>query len=52
VIEAALAHQDSNMIRRTYNRSTYWPDRVKLLQSWADLLDQFKSDAVSDRRTA
>jgi len=52
VIEAALAHQDRNMIRRAYNRATYWPERVKLLQSWADLLDQFKSVAGAGRRAA
>jgi integrase len=52
VIEAALAHQDENEIRRAYNRATYWPERVKLLQSWADLLDQFKGVAVADRRAA
>ncbi len=52
VIEAALAHQDKNVIRRAYNRATYWPERVKLLQSWADLLDQFKSAAAADRRAA
>ena len=48
VIEAALAHQDENAIRRAYNRATYWPERVKLLQDWADLLDEFrKLDPVS-----
>ena len=52
VIEAALAHQDKNVIRRAYNRATYWPERMKLLQSWADLLDQFKSVAVAERRAA
>jgi integrase len=41
VIEAALAHQDPNTIRRTYNRATYWDERVTLMQEWADLLDQF-----------
>jgi integrase len=42
VIEVALAHQDENKVRRAYNRAQYWPERVKLLQDWADLLDQFK----------
>ncbi len=42
VIEAVLAHQDSNAIRRTYNRATYWKQRVELMQVWGDLLDQFK----------
>jgi len=39
VIEAVLAHQDKNAIRRTYNRATYWDQRVTLMQDWADLLD-------------
>lgn len=42
VIEAVLAHQDKNAIRRTYNRSTYWDQRVVLMQQWADLLDEFR----------
>jgi integrase len=45
VIEAALAHQDENEIRRAYNRATYWPERVKLMQKWADILDDFKKVA-------
>lgn len=43
VIEAVLAHQDRNSIRRTYNRATYWKQRVKLMQDWADMLNDFKS---------
>jgi len=42
VIEVALAHEDTDAVRRAYNRATYWPERVKLLQDWADLLDQFR----------
>ena len=42
VIEAVLAHQDRNVIRRTYNRSSYWNQRVVLMQEWADLLDEFR----------
>lgn len=45
VIEAALAHQDKNQIRRTYNRATYFDQRVKLMQDWAGLMDQFRSAA-------
>ena len=48
VIEAALAHEDDNKVRSAYNRATYWPERIKLLQDWADLLDQFKA---TDRLT-
>jgi integrase len=47
VIEAALAHQDKNVIRRTYNRATYWDQRVILMQNWADLVSKFrKTDLV------
>jgi integrase len=42
VIEAALAHQDENEMRRIYNRALYLPERKKLMQDWADLLDDFK----------
>jgi integrase len=43
VIEAVLAHQDQNSIRRAYNRATYWDQRIVLMQAWADLLDEFKA---------
>ncbi|MCB1474843.1 MAG: tyrosine-type recombinase/integrase [Rhodobiaceae bacterium] len=39
VIEAVLAHQDRNAIRRIYNRATYWDQRVKLMQEWSGLLE-------------
>ena len=42
VIEVALAHQDENKTRAAYNRAQFWPERQKLLQDWADLLDEFK----------
>ena len=42
VIDAVLAHQDPNPIRRTYNRARYWKQRVTLIQEWADLLDGLK----------
>ncbi len=43
VIEAALAHQDEDEVRRAYNRSAYWRERTKLMQAWADMLDMFRS---------
>lgn len=42
VIEAALAHQDKNAIRRAYNRATYWDHRIVLMQDWADLVGRFR----------
>lgn len=50
VIEAALAHQDEDKVRRAYNRALYFEERTKLLQDWADLLDSFRNQAVT--RTA
>ena len=46
VIEAALGHQAENAIRRAYNRATYWPERVALMQKWADMLDAFRAEAL------
>jgi integrase len=43
VIEAALAHQDEDDVRRAYNRARYWKERTKLMQDWANLLDEFKA---------
>lgn len=39
-IEAQLAHLDSREVRRIYNRATYWDERVRLMQWWADLLEE------------
>jgi integrase len=47
VIEAALAHQEQDDVRAAYNRAKYWPQRVALLQAWADLLDEFRQLARS-----
>jgi integrase len=52
VIEAALAHQDEDDVRRAYNRATYWPERIKLLEAWADMLDEFKKVSVHNRHAA
>ena len=47
VIEVALAHKDEDETRAAYNRARYWPQRVALLQAWADRLDEFKTLAGS-----
>jgi integrase len=52
VIEAALAHQDRNEIRRAYNRASYWPERVQMAQAWADLLDEFRRLPMAAQRVA
>ena len=45
-IEKALAHQDRDTSRRTYNYSNYWPERVEMAQWWSDYLDQLKNGAT------
>lgn len=39
-IERQLAHTPGDEIRAVYNRSAYLPERRKMLQSWADWLDE------------
>ena len=39
-IERQLAHQEANAVRRAYTHGAgYWPDRVQMMQAWADYLD-------------
>lgn len=40
VIERQLAHIERNKVRAAYHRSTYTAERVRLMQWWADLIDQ------------
>ena len=39
VIERQLAHVEGNTVRGAYNHAEYMPERVKLMQWWADYLD-------------
>jgi integrase len=52
VIEAALAHVDDDEIRRAYNRAKYLTERTKLMQDWADLLDEFRKQSVRPQKAA
>ncbi len=36
VIESALAHTDRNEVRKAYNRTTYLPQRITLMNWWGD----------------
>lgn len=46
VIERQLAHKERNEVRAAYHRSTYMPERTKLLQWWADYLEGCKEGNV------
>ena len=39
VIERQLAHVEGNAVRGAYNHAEYMPERIKLMQWWADCLD-------------
>lgn len=38
-IERQLAHAERNAVRAAYNRASYLPERVRMLQAWSDYLD-------------
>ena len=42
-IEMHLAHIEKNAVRRAYNRTKYWDERVLMAQQWADYLDNLKA---------
>lgn len=39
-IERQLAHLDGNAVRKAYARGEHWEERVRMMQWWADLLDE------------
>ena len=45
-IERQLAHSESNDVRAAYNYAEYLPERIKMMQAWADYLDSLKSGAA------
>lgn len=44
-IERQLAHVEGNKIRAAYQRSEHLEERRKMMQSWADYLDDLKAQA-------
>jgi len=45
VIERQLAHKEGNAIKGAYNHARHLPERVKLMQHWADYLDTLRQGA-------
>ena len=41
-IERALAHMVAGSVRRIYNQSAYWAERVELAQWWSDYMDELR----------
>lgn len=48
-IEKALAHEDANAVRKAYNRTQYWDQRVRMMQWWSDEIDSLKQLNPSPR---
>lgn len=47
-IERQLAHQEQNAIRRAYTHGAeYWDERTKMMQAWADYLDDLQENKKS-----
>lgn len=42
VIERQLAHAERNKVRAAYNRAQYMPERRKMMQAWAEYLDNLR----------
>lgn len=45
-IERQLAHAPRDQVRAAYNRAQYLDERRRMMQSWADYLDDLKAGAV------
>ena len=41
IIEAELGHVGADEVRRAYHRATYWDDRVRMADWWANEIDHF-----------
>lgn len=46
-IERQLAHISGDKIRNTYNYAEYLPERHKMMQEWADYLEQLRDGAAA-----
>lgn len=46
-IERQLAHGHRNAVRAAYNYAEYLPERKRMMQAWADYLDQLKRGATA-----
>lgn len=49
VVEMQLAHKDKDKTRATYNHAKYMPERRKMMQAWADWLDDVEKRALSGK---
>jgi len=45
IVEAQLAHGKANKVAAAYNHAEHLPERVKMMQHWADYLDGLRTGA-------
>ena len=48
IIEHQLAHSVRDPNGRAYNRTTHLPERRKMMQAWADYLDELAKRAAGE----
>ncbi len=46
-IERQLAHGERNTVRAAYNFAEFLPERRKMMQAWADYLDELKNATIA-----
>ncbi|QGZ62475.1 tyrosine-type recombinase/integrase [Paraburkholderia acidisoli] len=51
-IERQLAHRPKDKVRDSYNRAQYLPERRRMMQAWADLLDGLEHKARTSAGSA
>lgn len=44
VIERQLAHAERNKVRAAYDHAEYLPERQKMMQDWADMIDAIQAE--------
>ncbi|WP_410315603.1 tyrosine-type recombinase/integrase, partial [Klebsiella pneumoniae] len=52
VIEAALAHESDNKVRKIYQRSDFFDDRRPMMQWWADECDRLRTAKIGSDNDA
>jgi hypothetical protein len=50
VIEACLAHRETDIVRAAYNRAAFHAERETLLRGWADFCDSTEIAGMPKRR--
>ncbi len=45
VIERQLAHRETNKVKAAYNHAQHMPERKKMMQEWANYLDELRDGA-------